>query len=385
MIGEVALGSTYFLLYLGATAFSLFQARRAVLHAAAAGTSGLPPSWAPVTHVTPVRGWDRFSEACARSWLGQEYEGPIQHVYSLQDAKDPALPHLERLKREYAAHGARIDIICRPVSPGHTGKTSNLANAIPLAEHEILVMSDADIRAPRDALARLVRLLDGGSEIVSCLPKHAYASNLWGRLYANAWNIAMLHIWAPSVLREAPVALAGGTIALRKATLERLGGIAAYKDFIAEDLALGRAAAARGMAVALGPDVSSPVGNLRFRDLLSKYQRAGVVLARMSPGGLGTAAALNALLYAYLPLLAYAVCRGFWGSAAGLAGIAFLRMAMVGLTGEMAGGKPRLAWEVPLQDALIVATFIGAVVRPRVEWGGIRYAVERGGRVRALR
>jgi hypothetical protein len=53
---------------------------------------------------------------------------------------------------------------------------------------------------------------------------------------------------------------AGGTMAMTRATLVQMGGLAAFKDYVAEDVAMGRKAHDLGLRVGLGLIVDSPVG-----------------------------------------------------------------------------------------------------------------------------
>ena len=72
---------------------------------------------------------------------------------------------------------------------------------------------------------------------------------------------------------------------MTRATLEKLGGLGAFKDFVAEGVATGRKAHELGLRVGLGPIVDSPVGTMSLRQLLNKFARAALFGMSMNDPG----------------------------------------------------------------------------------------------------
>jgi ceramide glucosyltransferase len=362
----------YFLIYVALMVYLDTGARRAVAH-----SEGLPAGDArlPVTVIVPVAGADRFTQRNFHSWLIQDYEGEVQIIFSLQREDDPALPLLNALATRHP-----LEITVNPVKEGFSGKTSNLHHALRGSRHDLLIFSDADIWAPPDTIRKIVRLLEEGCDLVSCLPKHVDMENIWGHLYGLLWNVVLLMLWAPQRLAGRDLGIAGGVVGLRKGTLDRLGGIDAFKDYLAEDLAIGKAAQQEGLAIALGPVVTSSVGRLRFRQLYDKAIRAHLVSIHMAPSKLVGSALLQLFFAAYLPLLGV----GLWTANLPLVAACLAFMAAKGWFGgrltRYASGRFRFPTPYPLGDLLQPFTFLIAALWPRVSWGGLRFEVGAGGR-----
>jgi hypothetical protein len=89
-------------------------------------------------------------------------------------------------------------------------------------------------------------------------------------------------------------------MAMTRANLEKMGQLDAFKDYVAEDVAMGRKAHELGLRVGLGPIVDSPVGTMSLRQLLDKFARAA--LFGMSMNDLGESLQYTAL-FSYLLVL----------------------------------------------------------------------------------
>lgn len=136
---------------------------------------------------------------------------------------------------------------------------SNLFYALEEARHDFILMSDSDTRVDPYTLQRIAALREQGAELITCLARYRYADNLWGRIYAAFWNFEQMGFIAPAIRRHGRKAI-GNTIAMSRSTLEQLGGLEAFRDYVAEDVAMGIKANELGMRVALGPVIDSPGG-----------------------------------------------------------------------------------------------------------------------------
>ena len=345
--------------------------------------------WPGISVLKPLRGGTILQSdllareealLCFSSWMKQDYPGPIQLIFSLQDPHDPALPLLEELRVKYP-----FELIIHPVQPGFNGKMSNLLNASLRADHEILVLSDADIESEPSALRRIVaRILEPGESIVSCIPLHDRARGTPARIYAAIWNRAILWFWAPAMLGAHAPGVAGGTIGLRRSTLERIGGLAGFSDRVAEDIAMGMSARRNGIALRLGPPVRSPVGRMGWSELRHKLLRASLVAWTSNPGGRMATLALYTFSAGYTAILGCSLYSGAWGKVA-ISLLFILGLGLlVGRLERRITGRFRFPLEVVLLDLCMVASFISAVVWPRMSWGGLPYRVTRDGRLEAV-
>src|SRR5207247_718469 len=108
----------------------------------------------------------------------------------------------------------------------------NLANMLAEARHELLLISDSDMRVTPDYLARIAADFTAGTGLVTC-PYRAV------KLQSPAAALEALGIAAgflPGVLLVAqlgrPDFAFGSTIALRRSLLDAIGGLEAIADYL---------------------------------------------------------------------------------------------------------------------------------------------------------
>src|SRR6202021_272561 len=116
-----------------------------------------------------------------------------------------------------------------------------------LARHDVIVLSDSDIEVGptylQDVTAELAK---PGVGAVTCLYHGIAGAGFWSRLSAMSINSYFL----PNVVVARSVGLAqpcfGATIALRRETLDEIGGFNAFADSLADDPPGGEGARAAG-------------------------------------------------------------------------------------------------------------------------------------------
>src|SRR6267154_4517242 len=111
-----------------------------------------PERMPAATIFKPLCGAEPETYDCLRSFCDQDYPH-FQVVFGVADLNDPVVAIVERLKREFP-HRV-LDLIVDRRQHGSSRKVSNLINMMPAARHEILVLSDSDVRVPRDYLAKV--------------------------------------------------------------------------------------------------------------------------------------------------------------------------------------------------------------------------------------
>ncbi len=203
-----------------------------------------------VTVLKPLHGAEPELHRNLATVLRQDYAGPVQVIFGVGDSADPAAAVVRQLKAENPE--AAIELMVDARQHGHNGKVSNLINMAEHAQHEVLVLADSDMIVGPDYLARLVSALRApGVGAVTCLYRGVALPNVWSRLSAQWIDQHFL----PNVLVGLALGLAkpcfGSTIALRRETLDRIGGFAAFKDVLADDYAVGDAVRKLGLTVAV--------------------------------------------------------------------------------------------------------------------------------------
>jgi hypothetical protein len=215
-----------------------------------------------------------------------------------------------------------------------------------------------------------------GADIVTCLAVYNNAKNVWGRLYASIWNLAEIGIVGSSILTRGDQVV-GNTFALSKKTIEKIGSLEKYRNFIAEDIAIGRKAYETNLSIMLGPFIESPVGEMSFSNLINKYSRAALYAITMR--GLKNNfqfVCIYGYLLLLLPPLIFIEGNIVFVSAL----LALGRLVFASYLWFITTGEKRVFLECFLGDILFIVTMIRSLIFRTVCWSDIRYKVDfRGG------
>jgi ceramide glucosyltransferase len=333
-----------------------------------------------VTLLKPLHGAEpRLLENLA-SFLTQDHIGPIQLLCGVQRADDPAIAVVEALRTRYP-HIA-IDLVIDPTIHGANRKVSNLINMMAKARHPILVLSDSDMVATPDYLSRVLAALDApDAGAVTCLYFGRGDAGFWSRLGATGLSYQFL----PGAVFGVALGLArpcmGSTIAIRRATLDRIGGFARFADVLADDYAIGEAVHALGQKVAVPPMLVIHASAERsFAELWRHELRWGATVRGVVPG-----AYLGSVIGMPFPLAllgAALVPVHIAGLVIALA--SFVVRAIVVLTVDRrTGTRAAPLWLLPVRDCLTFAIFVASFFAASVDWRGQRLRMENDGRVSA--
>ena len=102
------------------------------------------------------------------TFVTQDYDGPVQIVFGVQDPNDPALAVVRALQAKYPAFDTAI--VVDGARYGANAKVCNLINMLAAARHDTLVLSDSDISVGSLWLSQVTAALARpGVGIVTCL------------------------------------------------------------------------------------------------------------------------------------------------------------------------------------------------------------------------
>lgn len=330
----------------------------------------------PVTILKPLCGREPGLFARLLAFGHQDYDAPVQIVVGAQNRSDPAIDVVGHLRAANPA--ADIDLVVDPLGHGTNRKVSNLINMAPHARHEVVALSDSDIEVEptylRDVVAELAQ---PGVGAVTCLYHGIAGAGFWSRLSAMSINSYFL----PNVVVARSMGLAqpcfGATIALRRETLDEIGGFHAFADCLADDYAVGQAVRAAGYDVIIPP---FSVGHVCFErtggELLRHQMRQSRTIRSIDPIGYTGALITHPF--------ALALIGALLGSTFGLLAAAAAVVCRTGLTiaVERAFGLPRQQyWLVPFRDLIAFTTFVSGFFGTTVSWRGSRYRVLSDGSV----
>jgi ceramide glucosyltransferase len=253
--GVAAIGTVGSLFFYSLSAVgmgSFLRERRTRLKQTSLTESQLPP----VTMLKPLKGidpkiWESFCSHCE-----QQYPS-FQLIFGVSDPADPAIEFVRKLQAKYPK--LAIELIVCDRTLGANIKVSNLAQMLPLARHELLLVNDSDIRVAPDYLRNVVApFADPSVGLVTCLYRGVPGPTLGSRLEALSISTDFVPGVLSARLLERGLHFGlGSTLAFRRSDLNAIGGFEVLLDCLADDYELGRRIASTGKKVELSVAVVS--------------------------------------------------------------------------------------------------------------------------------
>jgi ceramide glucosyltransferase len=339
-----------------------YAASRAFLPAGAAGAAALPN----VTVLKPLFGDEPMLAGSLESFFRQDYPG-VQLVFGVQNAADPAIAIVEKLCRAYPDVDATLVVNARP--HGTNRKIANLINMFPSARHDVLLISDSDMHVAPDYLRRVVEVLEQpGTGLVTTIYTGLPAS---GGLIGQLGSAYINQIFASGALMARYLGRQdslGATMALTRATLSQVGGLAGLSPYVADDAVLGRRVRALGLQIRLAPTVpATTVSETRLGALFRHELRWARTIRAMAPIGFLLSALQYPVFWAGLAVAFTAGQNWAWALLAG----AFLVRAATGRAIEHAlGAAPTSFILAPARDLLSIAVMAASFFDDEVAWRG---------------
>lgn len=335
-----------------------------------------PTSFPPVTVVKPLHGGERALLRNLSSFCRQDYPGAVQFLFGTNDPRDPALGSVDELRLLHPE--AQITVVADPRLHGSNRKVSSTINMLPMAVHDILVFADSDVGVGPGYLRGIVgELQRPGVGLVTCVYHGQPDPGFWPRLSAMATNYQFLPGVAVGLALGRARPCFGQTIAMRRETLEKIGGFAPLANHLAEDHAIGEAVRGIGAQVAIPPfAVSHACVETSAAKLVAHELRWSRTIRAIDPAGHLGSALTHPLAFALLGVLFSGAAAWAWF----LAGAALAARLALKLRVDRALREPvRDLWLLPLWDLLSLAIFTASFVSRRVTWRGHRFSVDASG------
>lgn len=333
----------------------------------------------PASILKPIRGVDRdayenFASYCRLNY--PEYE----LVFAVADADDPAIPIIEKLRRDFP--GRQIRLVGSIERLGENNKINSFCRLVKEAKYDVLVMTDSDVRVEADYLREVAApfadpAVGGVTSFYRCIGGGTVASDLD--------MLGMCADSVPSALvarrLEGKVQFAfGWTMATTKKHLAEIGGWEAMVNYHSDDFELGNRIARAGYRVEL---MREPVWMVfpeeSLKEFLTHELRWSIGLRNVRPAGYAGMIFTHGLPWALLAAVV-ASAAGWMGVAAFyLAAYLVLRLSVVwaagvwGLGGE--GIAPKL-WLVPVRDAISAVVWVAGFFSDKIKWRGLEYRVK---------
>ena len=272
-------------------------------------------------------------------------------------------------RHRVSSPGVRI-ISGEPRPLGWTGKTWACAQLAEATDADLLVFCDADVvLAPGAVDALVCEMSRQQADVFSVFPRQIRQS--WPERLLVPWIDDVLLCFLPFPLLKAPVAAAatacGALMAFTRGAYEQVGGFAAVKSEITEDVAIARRTRKSGMSLglALGGDAVSTRMYGSLGEIVDGLGRGLAGAANGRSGALGVGLAAHLLAYTAPVFFAFRSPR-------------WRRIAALGLLERIlveakTGGKDWPASLLVSISPLAAAPVIRQAMRREQSWKGRSY------------
>ncbi len=321
----------------------------------------------PVSVLKPLCGSDPGLEANLRSFFEQSYPD-FEVVFGVEGDADPALAVARRLRAEYPHVPCRI--VTHTGTSGTNPKVRNLRGMMPFAAHDLVVISDSNVRAPREYLADLVLTMNLGEHPAGVVT-NLFAGTGESTLGSALENVQLNGFCAagaalPTAMGDALVV--GKSMLFSRRVLESLGGLERVSHVLAEDYVMGKMFQHAGFEVRMAPMVLENVTRgMTLGDFHARHLRWAMLRWRLRP----QAFVLELLTS---PLVVLPAALSLWGTWGMLWFVLALMLRDVGGWVVLRGW--RRAWVPavlsPLRELGALAAWLRAPLKRHVVWRGRR-------------
>jgi ceramide glucosyltransferase len=369
----LALGPLFYYLIGIYSAWRFFRLAHRDAGQTPSGTDSVPPA----SVLKPVRGLDPDAYENFASFCRQDFP-EFEILFAVNDPDDPVVPVVQKLIADFPERSIRLIVVAERLGPNV--KVSNLCRLVREARHDLLVITDSDVRVEPSYLRSVVAMFrDPGVGGVTAL--YRGRDNLQFVAAMDCVGSSAAFCGAALVARELEGLkfMMGSTMATTKERLAEIGGFEAMVDLHSDDYELGHRIAARGHRIELLPE---PVWMAFPSQTLGAYLRHelrwAIGIRNIRPAG-----HFGMLFTHGLPWAIAAACVApSAGVAAAYLGAYFiLRFAMAWAVGVWGLRDPilrRRIWLLPVRDFFSFFVWLASFGMNRIEWRGSSFTLEKG-------
>jgi ceramide glucosyltransferase len=339
-----------------------------------------PGSRPPISVLKPLCGIDDDLAANLATFAALDYPD-FEVLLGIRDPSDLAHSVAREAVRRWPG---RFRLVQQRGEPGLNPKVNQLITLSAEARHDVLLVSDSNVRAPEGYLHDVAAHL---ADPTVGLVTHAVAGIGETTLGSALDNLQASAAVGPAALAAKVLTgrdvVVGKSMAFRRSDLAALGGFESVKDYLAEDYVLGvRVGSRLGRRVVIGSVALPTVSERRdIRAFLGRYGRWCVMQRKIAGAPLYAA---QALLYP-LPFALAAMAAQPGPETLAIGVLVWLAKALLdAATAKSLRGHGfglRVLWLSPLKDLLFLAILARALVQDHVDWRGNLLLVHRGSRL----
>jgi ceramide glucosyltransferase len=342
----------------------------------------------PLTVLKPVAGAEPDLEAHLASFFEQDYP-TFEILFCARQPNDAGLEIARRVAASYP--NVPVKFMSTGEPPYINAKVASMELMEKSAAHDILVISDSDVRVTPDYL-RAVALPFADEKVgAMCCPYRGIAAGggLWARLEAVGMSVEMTAGVLVARMMEGMQFVLGPTMAFRREVIQQMGGFKVTADYCADDFVLGNETYKLGQTVVLSHHaIDHIVINLSLMASL-KHQVRWMKSTRFSrpKGHFGTALTFS-MPFGLLGLLAGLLLGHAWWGVALLAWAIASREALSIAVGRMVVRDPswfNLLVLYPVRDLMGFFFWASSYMGSKILWRGRVFQLLPGGKMRAAK
>ena len=346
-----------------------------------------PMNTPPVSVLKPLHGAEPGLREYLEGFFQLDYP-EFEILFCARYEADPGLLIARELSGKYPHVPVRFLTSGEP--PWPNAKCYSLREMKNVARHDILVITDSDVRVNPGYLRAVVEpFRDENTRLVTCIYRGvAGQGGFWARLEALGMSVEMTSGVLVAEMLEGMRFALGPSMAVRKRCVDQIGGFEKLGNYLAEDFVLGNLVAKKGNTVVLSSHIIDHcIVNKKFRKSLA-HQWNWMKSTRFSrpKGHLGTGLTFG-IPFGLLVLMTAALLGRPGLGLAAFAWTFFARVAQSMLVGGMVvkdREAVRLAWLYPLRDLLGSLLWMASYASRRVGWRDDLYELTGRGVVRLV-
>lgn len=346
-----------------------------------------PASLPPVSLLKPLHGAESGLEEYLESFFALDYP-EFEILFCARTEADAGL----QLARTVAARHPEVPVrfVLSGTPPWPNARCYSLAVMAPLARHELMIVTDSDVRVTPEFLREVAApFADPKVGAATCLYRGtATGLGIWGLMEGLGMSVEMTAGVVTADMMEGMRFTLGPCMAVRRQALEAIGGFEKLGYYYADDFMLGNLIAASGWQVVLSSHVIDHciVNDGFWRNFSHQWSWMKSTRFSRPAGHLGTGLTFAApfgllgLIGGYIagyPLTGWAVFAWAYLS----------RVALSLVAGGWVVGDPdavRFSWLYPLRDLMGGVLWALSYTSRKVGWRNDRFVLEKHGLMRKV-
>jgi ceramide glucosyltransferase len=225
----------------------------------------------PISVLKPLKGRDEGLYRNLESFFLQDYP-QYELLFSIASPWDPARVVVEELQRKYPQVRAQLIIgdeeLLNP-------KVANLVRSYHEASHDLLVISDSNVRVSCSYLGRMAAQMNERVGVLTAIVAGISGRGIGGALEATYLNTFYARGLCLAFLFGKPCVI-GKSMMFRKSVAEKFGGMHALGQYVAEDYVIGEKMRGLGLQIKLMLDpVEQYIGRYSFSSFWQRHLRWG--------------------------------------------------------------------------------------------------------------